>query len=52
MLTYEQHAIDVEATVRHGALDVGIFAPEEMLDLSAGTKLLEELENELRAICI
>lgn len=47
-----QHAIDVEATVRNGALDLGIFAPEEMLDLPTGEKLLEDLKTELLAASI
>jgi hypothetical protein len=40
----------VEATVRNGALDVGVFAPVEMLNLSDGNKLLEELKAELMEI--
>ncbi|KAH7401005.1 hypothetical protein DE146DRAFT_485162 [Phaeosphaeria sp. MPI-PUGE-AT-0046c] len=45
------HAIDIEATVRDGALDMGVFAQEEMLDLATGNKLLEDLKNELQAVC-
>ncbi|KAH4000016.1 hypothetical protein HBI70_027010 [Parastagonospora nodorum] len=41
------HAIDIEATVRNGMLDVGVFAPVEMLDLAASNKLLEGLKAEL-----
>jgi hypothetical protein len=49
-LTYFQYTVDIEATVRNGALDVGIFAPVEMLDLSAGNDLLTELKAELKGI--
>ncbi|KAL5115064.1 hypothetical protein ACEQ8H_007039 [Pleosporales sp. CAS-2024a] len=41
------HAIDMEATVRNGALDVGIFAPAEMLSLDDGNQLLVELKTAL-----
>ncbi|EAT90346.2 hypothetical protein SNOG_02134 [Parastagonospora nodorum SN15] len=44
------HAIDIEATVRNGMLDVGVFAPVEMLDLAASNKLLEDLQAELGGI--
>jgi hypothetical protein len=41
----------VEVTVRHGALDVGVFAPVEMLDLVGGNRLIEDLKVELEGIC-
>ncbi|KAL6703327.1 hypothetical protein ACN47E_009745 [Coniothyrium glycines] len=41
------HAIDVEATIRNGALDVGVFAPSNMLDLEDGGRLIEDLRREL-----
>ncbi|KAF2852767.1 nonribosomal peptide synthetase-like protein 2 [Plenodomus tracheiphilus IPT5] len=44
------HAIDVEATVRNGALDVGVFAPTEMLSLENGEKLVEDLKGELAIV--
>jgi ferricrocin synthase len=50
-LTQYQHAIDVEATIRNGSLDVGIFAPVEMLSLAAGNSLLEDLKAELVRAC-
>jgi hypothetical protein len=37
--------------VRNGALDVGIFAPVEMLDLAEGNKMLGDLKAELERIC-
>jgi hypothetical protein len=33
--------------VRNGALDVGVFAPVEMLELEAANILLEDLKVEL-----
>lgn len=44
------HAIDVEATIRSGALDVGIFAPTSMLGLEAGQRLVEDLKKELEGV--
>lgn len=44
----EQHAVDIEATVRDGGLDVGLFAPVEMMGLQEGEKLIEELRVELQ----
>jgi amino acid adenylation domain-containing protein len=38
-----KHAIDVEATIRDGKLDVGVFAPEEMLGLQDAEGLVEEM---------
>ena len=38
-----QHAVDVEVTVRNGTLDVGVFAPEELLNLRDGEKLVDEI---------
>ncbi|KAK5697898.1 NRPS protein [Elasticomyces elasticus] len=40
-------SVDLEATVTHGALDVGLFAPEEMLGLEKGEKVLAELRDML-----
>ncbi|KAF2632433.1 nonribosomal peptide synthetase-like protein 2 [Macroventuria anomochaeta] len=41
------HAIDVEATVRNGKLDVGVFALTGMLSLEDGENLIENLKSEL-----
>ncbi|KAF2281534.1 nonribosomal peptide synthetase-like protein 2 [Westerdykella ornata] len=41
------HAVDVEVTVRNGALDVGVFAPEEMLGLRSAEELVEGLRREI-----
>jgi hypothetical protein len=42
-----QHALDIEATIKDGALDVGVFAPQEMMDLEEGEKLMEDIRVEL-----
>jgi hypothetical protein len=46
-----QHAIDVEATVQNNFIDVGIFAPVEMLHLEDGKKLIEGVKLELEGAC-
>jgi hypothetical protein len=48
VLTIEQPAIDVEAAVRDGGLDVGVFAPGDLLDGEGAEKLLDELRDLLR----
>lgn len=45
-----QHALDIEVTVRNGALDVGLFAPEEMLSLDEGEGLVEEMRREMEGL--
>lgn len=47
-----QHPIDIEATVRNGLLDVGIFAPAEMLSLHDGNELMQDLISALEGIGI
>ncbi|KZM27170.1 catalytic [Ascochyta rabiei] len=44
------HAIDVEATIRGGQLDVGIFAPTEMLGLEDAERLVEGVRTELEGL--
>ena len=46
----EQHAVDIEATIRNGKLDVGVFAPTDMLSLEDGEKLVEDLRLELEGL--
>ncbi|KAF2644626.1 nonribosomal peptide synthetase-like protein 2 [Massarina eburnea CBS 473.64] len=41
------HSIDVEATIRNNSLDVGIFAPQEMLGLPDSERLMEDIKLEL-----
>ncbi|KAF2133554.1 hypothetical protein P153DRAFT_332464 [Dothidotthia symphoricarpi CBS 119687] len=45
------HAVDIEATVHNGALNVGVFAPVEMLDLEGGERLIQSIKEELEAVC-
>lgn len=47
VLTTSQHAIDVEATIRNGNLDVGVFAPTDMLSQADGEELIQDLKDEL-----
>lgn len=42
-----QFALDIEATIRDGALDVGIFAPEEMLVLGEADSLVGRMKEAL-----
>ncbi|KAF2444764.1 nonribosomal peptide synthetase-like protein 2 [Karstenula rhodostoma CBS 690.94] len=44
------HALDIEATIRDGALDVGVFAPRGMMELEEGEKLMEEIRVELEGV--
>jgi hypothetical protein len=37
--------------VRNGALDVGIFAPVEIIGLEVGEKLLGDLKKGLEGVC-
>lgn len=49
-LTIVKYAIDIEATVRDGALDVGVFAPAEMMSLEDGKKLIADIKAELESL--
>ncbi|KAF1948057.1 hypothetical protein EJ02DRAFT_472530 [Clathrospora elynae] len=42
--------IDVEATIRNGSLDVGVFAPTDMLSLEEGKKLVEDIRRQLESV--
>ncbi|KAH7548793.1 hypothetical protein BM1_10818 [Bipolaris maydis] len=44
------HAIDIEATVREGYLDVGIFAPGDMISLEQGEQLMDGLKGEVEGL--
>lgn len=50
-LMYLQHAVDIEATVRNGALNVGVFAPVEMMSLQGGEALVQNIKEELEVLC-
>ncbi|KAF1837015.1 hypothetical protein BDW02DRAFT_186271 [Decorospora gaudefroyi] len=44
------NAIDVEATIRDGALEVGVFASTEMLGLRDGERLVEDIRKEIMGV--
>ncbi|KAF2473073.1 uncharacterized protein BDR25DRAFT_282295 [Lindgomyces ingoldianus] len=44
------HALDIEATIRNGALNVGVFAPVGMIGLEEGEKLIRDLRSELEGL--
>ncbi|KAF2500520.1 nonribosomal peptide synthetase-like protein 2 [Lophium mytilinum] len=44
------HTIDVEATIRNGALDVGVFCPVELLGMEGAGKVIEDLKRELMSL--
>ncbi|KAF2799981.1 hypothetical protein K505DRAFT_264797 [Melanomma pulvis-pyrius CBS 109.77] len=44
------HAIDVEATIRNGALDVGVFGPCDMICLEDAEGLVEDIRRELEVL--
>ncbi|KAF3051041.1 nrps [Didymella keratinophila] len=44
------HAIDIEATVHDGYLDVGVFAPTSLLSLQEGEEMMEVLRDELERL--
>ena len=46
----QQHAVDVEATTHNGKLDVGVFAPTEMLSLDDGERLMKDLRSALESL--
>jgi hypothetical protein len=45
-----QPSIDVEASIRNGGLDVGIFAPVDMINDQGAMRVLEELQSLLLSI--
>ncbi|CAO2658275.1 Nn.00g059980.m01.CDS01 [Neocucurbitaria sp. VM-36] len=44
------HAINVEAAIRNGVLDVGLFARTDLLSLEQGEKLMEDIRRTLAAV--
>ena len=42
-----QHAIDIEATLSQGKLDVGVFAPEDMLEVERAHELVDDIAVDL-----
>ena len=47
---YEPRAVDVEAALRNGGLDVGIFAPSDIIGTDEANAILTELKEELQAL--
>jgi hypothetical protein len=45
-----QSSIDVEAAIRNGCLDVGIFAPEARLNLATMEGVLDEIRQEMKRL--
>lgn len=45
-----QQSVDVEATVKDGALSVGVFSPTGMLDLKAVEQLVADLQRQLTGL--
>jgi hypothetical protein len=45
-----QPSIDIEASIRNGSLDVGIFAPVDILNDQGAVRVLEELQSLLLGI--
>ena len=39
-----QHAVDIEVTVANGKLDLGLFAPEDMLSLQKAEEVVAKLK--------
>ena len=48
--TFAQPSIDIEASIRNGALDVGLFAPRNLLDVGGAHALLNELRDVLTGV--
>ncbi|KAF2764184.1 peptide synthetase [Teratosphaeria nubilosa] len=44
------HAVDIEATIADGRLDLGLFCPEKMLGLEQAEKMVAELIRSLEAL--
>lgn len=44
-----QPTIDVEAALRHGRLDFGLFAPETRLDSSTAEAIIEGMRQAMEA---
>ncbi|KAF2748011.1 nonribosomal peptide synthetase-like protein 2 [Sporormia fimetaria CBS 119925] len=47
LLILSQHAIDIEATICNGALDMGVFGPTEMLGLQEAKEIVEKVLREI-----
>ena len=45
-----QHSVDIEMTITDGKLDVGLFCPEDMIDLEQANEALEEFRRVLEKL--
>ena len=50
VLTIIQHSIDVEAAIRNGKLDVGLFGPTTMLPLDSAERVMTEIREHFLAL--
>ena len=50
ILTKTQHSIDVEAAIRNGKLDVGLFGPTAMLPLDSAERVMTEIREQILAL--
>ena len=50
MLTFLQHSVDIEMTMTEGKLDVGLFAPVEMVSLQEADGVLTGLKEALEKV--
>lgn len=49
-LRVQQPTIDVEAAIRDGRLDFGIFAPDARLDQPTAEQMIEKMRQEMTAL--
>ena len=45
-----QPSLDIEASIRDGHLDIGVFCPEEFLGLDDAEKLISDIRETLKSI--
>lgn len=50
LLTFQQPMIDVEAAIRNGRLDFGLFAPESRLDRDTAASVIGAMRREMSAL--
>lgn len=46
-----QHSLDIEVAVANGALGVGIFCAEEMVDLAQAQGIVHDIRSILEELC-
>jgi hypothetical protein len=50
LLTFPQPTIDVEAAIRNGRLDFGLFAPESRLDQETAETVIDAMRREMSTL--